>query len=107
VKFRNPLLVSGVIAMLVAILWTSSGVIGELQSWDAIDQPAVAGKLMKCGVYGLIALACGLGIDIKPLLGPVAAMLPFMQATPTSQIPPVADTPPASPHARPDTGGAD
>jgi hypothetical protein len=99
-KLRNPLLMSGVIAMLVAVLWTMSGVIGDLQSWSAIDQPAVAGKLIKCLVYGLLALAFGLGIDIKPLLGPVASMLPFMQATPTSQIPPVADTPPASPQVK-------
>jgi len=96
-KFRNPLLLSGVLAMIVAMLWTMSGVIAELQSWQAIDQPAIAAKFLKCFVYGIVALAFGIGIDIKPLLGPLAGMLPFLQVTPTSQIPPVADTPPALP----------
>ena len=84
-KLRNPILLTGILAMLIAIFWTMSGVLAELQSWSAIDQPAIAGKFLKCFAYGLFALALGLGIDIKPLLGPLAGMLPFLQA-PAPQV---------------------
>lgn len=81
-KLRNPVLLTGILVMFVVMLWTISGVIGELQSWSAIDQPAIAGKLIKCFVYGLVALAMALGVDIKQLLGPFASMVPFLQSPP-------------------------
>lgn len=79
-KTRNTLLLTGILAMFIAMLWTMSGVLAELQSWSAIDQPAIAGKFLKCFAYGLMALACGIGIDVKSLLGPFASMLPFLQS---------------------------
>lgn len=81
-KLRNPVLLTGILVMVIAMLWTMSGVLAELQSWSAIDQPAIAGKFLKCFVYGLVALAFALGIDLKTMLGPLAGLLPFLPSPP-------------------------
>ena len=73
---RNHLFGVACLVFLIVAGWYVSGVVGDLNSWNAWDQPAEVAKLIKAGVFGLVAFALALGIDLKSLLGPLGAFLP-------------------------------
>lgn len=59
-------------ALLIAAIvsgWKVSAVLGTLQDWQGWNQPKLAADLLQALVYGLIALAAGLGLNIRTLLG--------------------------------------
>lgn len=59
-------------AMLVGVivfLWYASSVLADLNSWNAWDQPAEFAKMVKALVFGLMAFAAAIGVDVRELLG--------------------------------------
>jgi hypothetical protein len=61
-------LATACLAALIVTLYKVSLVLGALNSWQAYDQPKVAGELMQAVVFGLVALALGLGLNVGTVL---------------------------------------
>ena len=53
---------------LIVFLWYFSSVLSDLTTWNAWDQPAEVAKMLKAGVFGLIAFAGAIGVDVKALV---------------------------------------
>lgn len=68
-KSKNTVLASAALIGLIVFLYYFSGVLSDLNSWNAWDQPAEVSKMIKAAVFGLIAFAAGIGIDVKALVG--------------------------------------
>lgn len=54
---------------LLGFLWPLADVVGSLQDWNEWEQPKVAGQLIRCACFGLLAVAGALGINVPKLLG--------------------------------------
>lgn len=62
--FGTALLVGAIV-----FLWYFSSVLSDLNTWNAWDQPAEVAKMVKAGVFGLLAFAGAIGVDVKALFG--------------------------------------
>ncbi len=67
-RWTHRTLATALLGFLIVSGWKVSGVLGSLQTWDAWNQPHVAGELVQAIVYGLIALGFGLGLNIGTLV---------------------------------------
>lgn len=61
-------LATALLCFLIVAGWKVSAVLATLQSWEGWNQPKVAGDLVMALVFGLIALAAGLGLNLGTLL---------------------------------------
>lgn len=77
--FGTALLVGAIV-----FLWYFSSVLSDLNTWNAWDQPAEVAKMVKAGVFGLIAFAGAIGVDVKSLFAQVTggAVAPPSQPAP-------------------------
>ena len=64
---KDKMLATAALVGLIVFLWYFSSVLADLNSWNAWDQPAEVSKMIKAAVFGLIAFAGGLGVDVKAL----------------------------------------
>jgi hypothetical protein len=56
---------------LIVFLWYFSSVVSDLNAWNAWDQPAEVAKMIKAGVFGLLAFAGAIGVDVKQIFASV------------------------------------
>lgn len=64
---HSGLLSAALLAFIVAG-WKASLVIGTLQGWEAWNQPKIAADLIQALIYGLIAFAAGIGVNVSTIL---------------------------------------
>lgn len=65
---RHRTLATACLASLIVTLYQVASVISTLNSWEGWNQPQIAGKLLMAAVFGLVALALGLGLNVASLL---------------------------------------
>lgn len=68
---KQNLLAMAALAGLIVFLWYFSLVLSDLNSWNAWDQPAEVAKMIKAGVFGLIAFSGAMGMDVRKFLSGV------------------------------------
>lgn len=69
-------ILTALLGFLIVAGWKVSAVLASLQSWAAWNQPKVAGDLLMAIVFGLVALALGLGLNVGSLLRGFGVPLP-------------------------------
>lgn len=68
---KQNTLAMAALAGLCVFLWYFSAVLSDLNAWNAWDQPAEVAKMIKAGVFGLIAFASAMGMDVRKFLSGV------------------------------------
>lgn len=68
---KQNTLAMAVLVGFIVFLWYFSSVLTDLNSWNAWDQPAEVAKMIKAGVFGLIAFASAIGMDVRKFLSGV------------------------------------
>lgn len=56
---------TALLAFLIVTGWKVSAILASLESWQAWDQPKIAGDLVQAMVFGLVALGLALGLNFS------------------------------------------